>query len=88
MGDGNGDDCSCEWTPRSAAIAFTWPRTSEIEVLPLVEARGVLAALLMFESEGESLAGSGNKGPLSFFLRGRRKNVVVVDIVCVVVVCA
>ena len=38
---------------------------------------------------GGVLAGSGNKGPLSFFLRrGRRKKVVVVETVCVVVVVA
>jgi hypothetical protein len=64
------------------------PRTGDIEVLPLVEARGVLAALLIFESEGESLAGNGNSGPLSLFRRGKRKKVVVVDIVWVVVVWA
>ena len=64
------------------------PRTGDIEVLPLVEARGVLAALLIFEFEGESLAGSGNNGPLSLFRRGKRKKVVVVDMVWVVVVWA
>jgi len=63
-------------------------RTGDIEVLPLVEARGVLAALLIFELEGESLAGNGNNGPLSLFRRGKRKKVVVVDIVWVVVVWA
>ena len=64
------------------------PRTGDIEVLPLVEARGVLAALLIFELEGESLAGNGNSGPLSLFRRDKRKKVVVVDIVWVVVVWA
>ena len=64
------------------------PRTGDIEVLPLVEARGVLAALLIFELEGESFAGNGNNGPLSLFRRGKRKKVVVVDIVWVVVVWA
>ena len=60
------------------------PRTGDIDVLPLVEARGVLAALLIFEPEGESLAGNGNNGPLSLFRRVKRKMVVVVDIVVVV----
>ena len=35
---------------------------------------------------GSGRCGSGKRGPLSFFLRARRKNVVVVDTVCVVVV--
>ena len=35
-----------------------------------------------------TFGGRGNNGPLSFFLRGKRKNVVVVETVCVVVVVA
>ena len=35
-----------------------------------------------------TLGGKGNSGPLSFFRRGKRKKVVVVDTVCVVVVVA
>ena len=51
-----------------------------------MEARGV--RLVFGEGiNGGVLAGSGNKGPLSFFLRrGRRKKVVVVETVWVVVV--
>ena len=38
------------------------------------------------ESGGGILTGSGNRGPLFFFRLGSRKNVVVVETVCVVVV--
>jgi hypothetical protein len=49
VGDGNGDRCSCAgWLGAEGAV-MVCPRTGDIEVLPLVEARGVLAALLMFE---------------------------------------
>lgn len=88
VGDGKGDGCSCAGWLGSVGTAMICPRTGDIEVLPLVEARGVLAALLIFELEGESLAGNGNNGLLSLFRRGKRKKVVVVDIVWVVVVWA
>ena len=45
---------------------------------PLVEIRGVLA---VERSEVVTLGGKGNNGPLSFFRRGKRKKVVVVDTV-------
>ena len=45
---------------------------------PLVERRGVLAAE---RSEVVTRGGKGNSGPLSFFRRGKRKKVVVVDTV-------
>ena len=87
MGEGKGDGFSCACGSELTGPADC-PRTGDIDVLVLVEPRGVLTALLRFESEGDSLAGSGNNGPLFLFRRGRRKKVVVVDIVCVVVVCA
>ena len=59
--------------------------TGESEGRPLVEKRGVMVGE---RSEVEILGGNGNRGPLSFFRRGRRKKVVVVDTVCVVVVVA
>lgn len=52
-----------------------------------MEARGVKVALWV-GSAGGILTGRGNKGPLFFLRRGKRKKVVVVDTVCVVVVVA
>ena len=63
-----------------------WSR-GESERQPLVEVLGVIA-----ESSdrygGGVLTGKGNRGPLFFLRLGRRKKVVVVDMVCVVVVVA
>ena len=87
MGEGKGNDCCCACGSESTD-PVACPRTEDIDGLALEESRGVLAALFRFESEGESLAGNGNNGLLSFLRRGRRKKVVVVDIICVVVVCA
>ena len=60
-------------------------RVGDAEVLALVDARGV-AADRAVGAGGGILTGRGKRGPLFFFLCGRRKNVVVVEIVCVVVV--
>ena len=62
-------------------------RLGDWEVLPLVEARGVIADVDELSGAG-ILTGKGKRGPLSFLRRGRRKIVVVVDTVCVVVVVA
>lgn len=52
-----------------------------------VDTRGVKLVLLEW-SGARVLTGKGNSGPLLFLRRGRRKNVVVVETVCVVVVVA
>lgn len=57
----------------------------ESDDLPIVEARDDLPPLGF---GGSSLGGSGKSGPVSFFRRGRRKKVVVVETVWVVVVVA
>lgn len=68
----------------SARVVNDW-RTGDSEGRPPVDSRGVLAAE---SSADDTLGGNGNKGPLLCFRRGKRKNVVVVDTVCVVVVVA
>ena len=65
--------------------AVSPPRLGESDGRPLVECLGVVA--LGAEFSGDILTGSGNSGPLFFFLRlGSLKNVVVVETVWVVVV--
>lgn len=63
-----------------------WLRGESWDWAP-VEARGVKLTLWVGSAEG-ILPGRGNKGPLFFLRRGKRKKVVVVDTVCVVVVVA
>lgn len=60
-------------------------RPGEMDFRPLV---GVLEKLVRPEEGGGSLSGSGNKWPLFFLRLFNLKNVVVVDMVCVVVVWA
>jgi len=92
-GDGNGDgSLYIVWLSRngrrsedSSAAEAAEVRVGEADVLLLVDARGLVADEVE-ESGGGILTGRGNRGPLFFFLCGRRKNVVVVEIVCVVVV--
>jgi hypothetical protein len=61
-------------------------RSGDWEFLPLVEA-GVVPDVDWASGVG-ILTGRGKRGPLSFLRRGRRKNVVVVETVCVVMVAA
>jgi hypothetical protein len=85
VGEVWGDDCS---------IAPLWKRTDEngrrlgeMDCLGPPISVGVREMLLRPEAGGGIRTGKGNSGPLSFFFRlGSRKNVVVVDMVCVVVV--
>lgn len=95
VGDGKGDAC-LEEEPLcgfGANIAVTGssirvcPRTGDVDIRPLLESFGVLSPSV-FESEGRIFIGSGKRCPLFFFRRGKRKNVVVVETVCVVVVSA
>ena len=60
----------------------------DMDVLPLSGSIGVLTALLGPVSGVPIRAGRGKSGRLVFLLLGIRKRVVVVEIVCVVVVCA
>ncbi len=55
-------------------------RSGEVDVLALVDARGVVADISE-GSCGKIFTGSGKRDPLFFFLCGKRKNVVVVEIV-------
>ena len=92
-GDGNGDGSPSfvwpSWNGRrsgeSSRVPTARDRVGDADVLALVDGRAVGAGRTE-ESGGGILTGKGNRGPLFFFLCGRRKNVVVVDIVWVVVV--
>lgn len=88
-GDGNPDFVWPSWKRRSSGESSgaeaAGDRVGEADVLALVDARGIVADKAEV-SGGGILTGRGKRGPLFFFLCGRRKNVVVVEIVCVVVV--
>ena len=63
--------------------------SGDMDFRPLIECLGVVPDVLARADAGATnFSGSGNKGPLSFFRRFSRKNVVVVEMVWVVVVCA
>lgn len=92
-GDGNGGGNPYivwpSWNDRSSGVSSgaeaAVDLVGEADVLALVDARWVVA----YNAEGSGggiMTGRGKRGPLFFFLCGRRKNVVVVEIVCVVVV--
>lgn len=92
-GDGNGDGAPYIVWPlgkgrgcgESSGVPTAEDRMGDADVLALVDAREAVADRAE-GSGGGILTGRGNRGPLFFFLCGRRKNVVVVEIVCVVVV--
>lgn len=95
VGDGNGDRCLGSDPPRRSdrcgalggSLSGGGFLAGDTDVRRL---REVLAVLFpsTFDSGGEDFSGRGNKGLLSFFRRGKRKKVVVVETVCVVVVSA
>jgi hypothetical protein len=87
-------DCVGEVWADEVSVVSLWKctvengrRLGEIDFRGPPPSIGVRERLLRPEAGGGMRTGSGNSGPLSFFFRfGSRKNVVVVDIVCVVVV--
>lgn len=87
-------DCVGEVWGDEFSVASLWKRTvengrrlGEIDCRVAPPSVGVREMLLRPEAGGGIRTGKGKSGPLSFFFRlGSRKNVVVVDMVCVVVV--
>ena len=75
----------CPFAPVSNLTAVVDLRLGDMDVRPLVV--GVLEKLVRPEGGGNR-SGRGNNGLLSFFRRFSLKNVVVVEMVCVVVVWA
>lgn len=92
-GDGSGDGSPYivwpSWNGRisgeSSGAKAAGDRVGDVDDLALVDIREPVADKAE-GSGGGILTGKGKRGPLFFFLCGRRKNVVVVEIVCVVVV--
>lgn len=95
VGDGKGDGCSKSDSVCNSGTGIAGPAClasgdllpGDTDVRPIGDNFGVLVPC-RFDPGGGIFTGRGNRCPLSFFLRARRKKVVVVETVCVVVVSA